>query len=614
MIQVINLSKAYGEQILFDEISFNLNSGERLGLVGRNGHGKSTLLNLLSGQEEPDAGKIAVPADYRVGYLTQHISFSEETVIKEICLNLPKKEDGWQDTYLAEAALLGLGFSQDNFSQSPDILSGGFQVRLHLAKLLISEPDLLLLDEPTNYLDIVSTRWLYNFLRGWKHELILVTHDQAFMDSVTTHTMAIHRTKVKKIAGSTFKLYSQIRQEEEVHEQTRLNQEKQRVKTEEFIRKFRANSKTASRVQSRIKALKKIEKFEELKEISTLQFRFSSTVFRGKYPLQIQDLSFGFESANPLLIENLSFSVNKKDRIAVIGKNGKGKTTLLNLLAGELTSPFGKIDYSPNTQIGYFGQMNIERLNPENTIEDEILNVQPDHNRSAARGICGLMMFSGSAALKKIKILSGGEKSRVLLGKILAAPANMLLLDEATNHLDMESTLAFMEAVAEFPGAVIMVTHSEMLLHQLATRLIVFDGQHAFLFEGTYQDFLDRIGWQDEKDLADSLRSAPSVESKKERRKRRAEIIAERSKLINPLKDRILEIETAIMELEEKVTEENRSLIELSKTGFGEDAAEISQALHTHKAEIENLFEKLEELVEEHDSYYAEFEKKLAKT
>ena len=214
MIQVSNLSKAYGTQVVFDDVGFTVNAGERIGLVGRNGSGKTTLLRMITGETKPDAGAISIPNSYRVGYLSQHLQFSEDTVLKEACLGLPPVEDGRDESYKAEAVLMGLGFSVEDFSRQPPDLSGGFQVRLNLAKLLVSEPNLLLLDEPTNYLDIVSIRWLTRFLKEWKGELILITHDREFMDGVTTHTMGIHRNKMRKIAGPTHKYYLQILTEE----------------------------------------------------------------------------------------------------------------------------------------------------------------------------------------------------------------------------------------------------------------------------------------------------------------------------------------------------------------------------------------------------------------
>ncbi|TFG90571.1 MAG: ABC-F family ATP-binding cassette domain-containing protein, partial [Syntrophobacterales bacterium] len=540
MITVSNLSKSYGSQIVFDGISFTIGMGERVGLVGRNGSGKTTLFRLILGDEVHDGGTITIPRRYAIRHLSQHIRFRAATVLKEASRELPTHEDGADQSYKAKKILLGLGFPPDDFDRSPHELSGGFQVRLNLARVLLSEPNLLLLDEPTNYLDIVSVRWLTQFLRGWKNELILITHDREFMDSVTTHTISIHRTKIRKIAGSTCKLYDQILQDEEVYEQTRVNEEKKRKEAEEFINRFRAQANRARVVQSRIKALEKMGKLEKMNEVDTLDFQFNAAPFQGKWLLEAENISFSFQPDGPRLIEGLSFAIKKKDRIGVIGKNGKGKTTLLGLLAGHLAPVEGRVIIHQNVEFAYFGQTNIDRLDPGRTVEEEILGVQQDYNKNAARNICGAMMFEGDSALKKVAVLSGGEKSRVLLGKLLVSPSNLLLLDEPTNHLDMESIDSLVEAIDIFPGAVVIVTHSEMILSAIAKRLIVFDAGKTTLFHGTYRDFLERVGWEDEDKgmppakKTDEERERPSIK-KKEQKRLRAEFIQVRSKILGPL-------------------------------------------------------------------------------
>jgi ATP-binding cassette subfamily F protein 3 len=514
MIQVNNLDKCYGQQVIFEKAGFILNPGERVGLVGRNGHGKTTLFKMILGHDHPDSGHISIPRGYKIGHLSQHISFSSNTVLKEACLSLSDTEDGIDETYKAEMILMGLGFIVEDFSRDPLELSGGYQVRLNLAKVLVSDPNLLLLDEPTNYLDILSLRWLTKFLREWKKELIIITHDRDFMDGVTSHTMAIHRYKMRKEAGPTVKVYQQLLLEEEIHEKTRVNDDKKRKETEDFINRFRAKATKAKAVQSRVKALQKKDRLDKLTEIKNLDFAFRSASFTGKQLMEVNDLSFSFDNDSPSLINGLTFSVGKKDRIAIIGKNGKGKTTLLNLLAKELKIKTGSVSHHNQLQMAYFGQTNINRLSLHKTIEEEIMDVHPEGSRGATRKICGTMMFAGDNALKKISVLSGGEKSRVLLGKLLVSPSNMLMLDEPTNHLDMESNDSLVEAIDDFNGSVIIVTHSEMMLHALATRLIVFDDGKVTLFEGTYQDFLDRVGWKSENDS-----NAPRVKKSKTRTK-----------------------------------------------------------------------------------------------
>ena len=613
MIQVNNLDKCYGRQVIFDKAGFTLNPGERVGLVGRNGHGKTTLFKMILGQEHPDSGCISIPNGYKIGHLSQHISFSEDTVLKEACLSLRDNEDGVDETYKAETILMGLGFTPEDLSLNPSDLSGGYQVRLNLAKVLVSDPNLLLLDEPTNYLDILSLRWLTQFLRNWRKELIIITHDRDFMDGVTTHTMAIHRCKLRKEAGPTEKVYQQLLMEEEIHEKTRVNDDKKRKETEDFINRFRAKATKARAVQSRIKALQKKERLEKLTEIKDLDFSFRSASFTGKVLMEVNDISFSFDDGAPL-IDGLTFSVGKKDRIAIIGKNGKGKTTLLNLLAKELETKTGSVRHHDQLQTAYFGQTNINRLHLHKTVEEEIMDVHPDGSRGAARKICGIMMFPGDHALKKISVLSGGEKSRVLLGKLLVSPSNMLMLDEPTNHLDMESNDSLVEAIDEFNGAVILVTHSEMMLHALATRLIVFDDGKVTLFEGTYQDFLDRVGWKSENESG-----APTVKkkgrnnsiNKKQLRRERAELLNKKSKTMGALQKSIDEAEKEIVRLEEKIELENVGIREASLRGEEETIKIFTKKLQHSKSELDSLFAKLDLLRMEIEGRTKEFEEEL---
>ncbi len=616
MIQANNLDKCYGRQVIFDKAGFTLNPGERVGLVGRNGHGKTTLFKMILGHERPDSGCISIPNGYKIGHLSQHLSFSGDTVLKEACMGLRKNEDGIDETYKAETILMGLGFATEDFGLNPLDLSGGYQVRLNLAKVLVSDPDLLLLDEPTNYLDIISLRWLTQFLRNWKKELIIITHDRDFMDGVTTHTMAIHRCKMRKEAGPTDKVYQQLLLEEEIHEKTRVNDDKKRKEIEEFINRFRAKATKARAVQSRVKALQKKERLEKLTEIRDLDFAFRSASFTGKQLMEVNDLSFSFDNDGPPLIDGLSFSVGKKDRIAIIGKNGKGKTTLLNLLAKELKTRTGTVSHHDQLQMAYFGQTNINRLNPHKTIEEEIMDVHPEGNRGAARKICGIMMFPGDNALKKISVLSGGEKSRVLLGKLLVSPSNMLMLDEPTNHLDMESNDSLLEALADFSGSVIIVTHSEMMLHALATRLIVFDDGKVTLFEGTYQDFLDRVGWKGENESAGmsrlkKTRSRNNSVNKKQLRRERAELLKRRSATMGALQKNMDDVEKEIVKLEEKIEHENREIIEAFLRADGDAIKILTKKLHDSKTRLESLFTKLDLLRTEIESRTKEFEEEL---
>jgi len=622
MIKIANLTKTYGSQILFEDASFNINSQERVGLVGRNGHGKSTLFRMLLGQEEPDEGQIVIPKDYIIGHLEQHLHFTQKSVLDEACLGL--HPDQHYDTWRVEAILFGLGFSERDMDRAPSEFSGGYQIRLNLAKVLVSDPEMLLLDEPTNYLDIVSIRWLIKFLNGWKKELILITHDRNFMDSVTTHTMGIHRHKVRKIAGGTEKYYSQLAQDEEVYEKTRLNDEKRRQEIEKFITRFRAKARLAGMAQSRMKTLAKMEKKTQLEKIESLDFEFNAEEFPAKTLLEVSDLAFAYPGQEQPLIEGLNLEVGKNDRIGIIGKNGKGKSTLLRLLIGELNPLQGLIKRHPRLNPAYFGQTNIDRLSPSNTIEEEIMNADPNCNRRKARDICGAMMFSGDTALKKVSVLSGGEKSRVLMGKLLVTPANLLILDEPTNHLDMDSAEALMEAVNAFAGAAIIVTHNEDFLHALINKFVIFDHEQVFTFIGSYQDFLDEVGWEGEEGVkhpkfrtpAPVLESAESASAaseavKKDQRKAKTALIQEKSRVLKPLEAQVKDLEKSIENLEKLKAQAEQDLIQASMDGNAQAIAELPKKNRDLAQQLEFLYGKLELATREFEKKSEEFNTKL---
>jgi len=599
MLTVSSLSKSYGSQALFEDASFIVAPGERVGLVGRNGHGKTTLFRILLEEEAADGGTISMSSGYRIGHLAQRLEFKCPSVLAEAISSLRAAEDGIDESYKAKTILAGLGFDEADLVRQPAELSGGFQVRLNLARVLVSEPDLLLLDEPTNYLDIVSIRWLRRFLCAWKGSLMLITHDRDFMDSVTTHTMAIHRCRVRKLLGGTEKLYDQILQEEMIHEQTRLNDERKRKEADTFINRFRAQATRAKAVQSRIKLLARRERLEELREIKDLDFRFNEASFHGKWMMEAGNLSFRFDPSCPL-IDQFSLSVGRGDRIAVVGPNGKGKTTLLRLLAGELSTPVGQVKLGLHTKIGYFGQTNVDRLQPELSIEEEVRSSNPLLTRTQVRNLCGAMMFGGETAEKRISVLSGGERSRVLLAKILALPVNLLLLDEPTNHLDQESVDAFLEALDAFDGAVIIVTHVERVLSSLATRLIVFDGGKTELFEGGYGDFLERVGWQAER-VEEPMRQRKKepAENRRDERRKRAEFVSRRAKELGELRGAVNDVEGEIILLEDQVAKDDARVVEASIRNDGDGVREASSSAFAARRRIEELYVRLEKLGDE---------------
>ena len=610
MIRIDNLKKSFGGRELFDSISFSVNARERVGLVGRNGHGKTTLFKLIVAESTPDEGIIEIPKNYRIGYVQQLLDFTAPTVLEEGRLGLPPGEE--DHLWKVERILMGLGFDTADMRRPPSEFSGGFQVRLNLAKTLLAEPDLLLLDEPTNYLDITSIRWIERFLSNWPRELMLISHDRGLMDKLVTHVVGLHRRQVRKVKGDTFKYYEQIAMEEEIHEKTRLNDERRRKEIEQFITRFRAKARLANLVQSRIKTLSKLTTESKLDQIKTLDFAFSSHPFKGKYILTLKDLAFAYTPDQPLL-DKLNISVGARDRICVIGPNGKGKTTLLKLLAGVLTPSKGSLVYHAEARPGYFEQTNVSDLVDSRTVEDEISYANPSLSRTQVRNICGAMLFEGDNALKKIGVLSGGEKSRVMLGKLLATPANVLLLDEPTNHLDMEACDALLAAIDSFEGTVVMVTHNELFLHALAQRLIVFQDGKVSVFEGGYRRFLDRGGWKVEQSSLkqDPASKSPRQVNRKTLRRQRSELLAQKNRILKPLKTEIGAIEQRIEANEVALKELSDAMLDASQRQDGNRIAELGQAIHSYQEEIDGLFAKLEQVTEIYDQQQDEFDRRM---
>ena len=543
MLFVKNLYKSFGAQPLFKGADFQMNRGEKVGIIGRNGHGKSTLIRLLEEKDSLDDGEIVKPENYRIGALDQHLEFHLNSIADEVTQVLPESEK--HEAWRAEKLLSGLGFAPTDFTRPASEFSGGFQIRIKLAALLLSEPDLLLLDEPTNYLDVLAIRWLERFLQTWKGEVICVSHDHAFLERAMTHTAASHRLKIKKYSGGPTKCLKAIASEEVIHERTMKNDSKERARQEKFIREFRSGARSAGLVQSRIKMLEKRETLEALQPIPPIKFKFTETVFNGAKMMEAHNLQFAYPGGKDLL-KSISLELFPGDRVGIIGANGQGKTTLLRALAGELKTKSGTYKKHLNTHLGYLGQSNINRLEGERTIVEELLTVN-QVGEQQARSIAGSLLFSGDLAYKRIEVLSGGEKARVNLGKVLLTPVNVLLLDEPTNHLDYESVQALINAVHDFDGAVVFVTHDERFLQTIAQRLIVFDGGKVETYEGTYDQFLENVGFVSEIEEAKSTPLEKATSANETRQKSNKEL----QKLLRPLKRQMKEVEKEIDKLEQ---------------------------------------------------------------
>ncbi len=606
MIQLTNISKNYSSGVLFNNLDFKLNSGNHIGLVGRNGSGKSTLFKIILGEESADSGDVVIPKGYKIGTLKQHLEFSEPTLREEAALAL--EDEMKYDVYRVEKILFGLGFVQEDLDKDPLSFSGGYQIRINLAKLLVTEPNLLLLDEPTNYLDIVSLRWLKSFLRAFEGEVILITHDRNFMDSISPHTMGIVRKSLSLIPGNTHKFYEQLKANDELHAKQKISQDKKVKELEEFIAKNKARASTASLAQSKVKQLEKMDRMEDLGFDNNLKFDFNFKDTPAKVLLDVKDLSFGY-TPEKILFEKISFTLQKGECLGIIGKNGRGKSTLLNTIAKELKQLSGKVEFHGTTSFAHFGQTNIAHLSDKNTIMDEIYVGNSKLSEAQVRSICGGMMFSGDDAKKKISLLSGGEKSRVMLGQILAKNVNLLFLDEPTNHLDMDSIEALTIAIQNFKGSVIIVTHSEELLRRVCDRLIIFAKDGAEYFDGGYDLFLEKIGWEEE-ESKEKIISAPKSNNK-ENKRLKAELVRERNKITSPLRKKVDKLESSIMKIEELLETHHQELIEVSNAGESSKLMELSKLVSDEENQVEELFEKLEVTQTQLDEINESYEQKI---
>lgn len=590
MIRISDLNKSYGSQVLFQDVNLRINEHEKIGLIGRNGSGKSTFLKMLLDREDDQGGALHIPEQLIISSLEQHLNFEHDNLLKQVCgsLSAHAKHEDWR----AKSLLMGLGFSEADFDKAPKSFSSGFQIRIRLAEALVAEPHLLLLDEPTNYLDILSLRWLTKFLKTWKGSFILVTHDRRFMNEVVTHTVGIHRGKMRKMKGGPQKLMDQIHLEEDVHEKTRVNQEKKQKKTEEFIRTFRAGARSAGLVQSRIKALEKQEVKQKLENLPEIKFRFHSEPFHGDSLLKAHNLCFGYEDG-PELVTNFSLTAQPGDRIAVIGRNGKGKSTLLRLLSGHLKPKSGKLKTHVNLRQGYFGAESKEELVYNRTILEE-LRTMPKVKEQELRNLCGSLLFSGDASKKQISKLSGGEKSRVCLGKVMLYDSHLLFLDEPTNHLDMESCDALIKALKKYTGTVIFVSHDEEMVSQLATRLVVFDRGEISVKDQTYQEFLDMGGWSEEEDQGDFKFVKRDSDNKVQYLKRK-----EDKKRLRILRSRQQELEKLITKLEKQILETAVLNQKACDAKYYDQMKTLGQKTKDLNEQMETALEELEKVMDE---------------
>ena len=546
MISVEGLKVEFNATPLFEDVSYVINKKDRIALVGKNGAGKSTMLKILAGIQQPTAGIVAVPRECTIGYLPQVMILSDKrTVMQEAELafehifemqagiermnqQLAERTDYDSEDYQKlidrfthenerflmmggtnyraeiERTLQGLGFSREDFDRSTSEFSGGWRMRIELAKLLLRRPDVLLLDEPTNHLDIESIQWLENFLSTRANAVVLVSHDRAFLNNVTTRTIEITCGRIYdyKVKYDEFVVLRKERREQQLRAYE--NQQKQIQDTEDFIERFRYKATKAVQVQSRIKQLEKIERIEvDEEDNSSLRLKFVCSSRSGNYPVICEDMEKSY--GEHIVFHDVNLTINRGEKVAFVGKNGEGKSTLVKCIMGEITDYTGKLTLGHNVQIGYFA----ENL----TVFDTIDHVAVGDIRLKIRDILGAFMFGGEASDKRVKVLSGGERTRLAMIKLLLEPVNFLILDEPTNHLDMRSKDVLKEAIRDFDGTVIIVSHDRDFLDGLATKVYEFGGGLVKEHLGGIYDFLQKkqIESLNELQKSPSLSASPTA-------------------------------------------------------------------------------------------------------
>ena len=533
MISVEGLKVEFNATPLFEDVSYVINKKDRIALVGKNGAGKSTMLKILAGLQHPTAGTVSIPRECTIGYLPQVMVLSDErTVMQEAELafehifemqadiermnqELADRTDYESEDYQKlidrfthendrflmmggtnyqaeiERTLQGLGFSRADFDRPTSEFSGGWRMRIELAKLLLRRPDVLLLDEPTNHLDIESIQWLENFLATRANAVVLVSHDRAFLNNVTTRTIEISCGRIYdyKVKYDEFVVLRKERREQQLRAYE--NQQKQIEDTEAFIERFRYKATKAVQVQSRIKQLEKIERIEvDEEDNSALRLKFVCSSRSGNYPVICEDVAKAY--GDHVVFHDVNLTINRGEKVAFVGKNGEGKSTLVKCIMGEISDYTGKLTLGHNVQIGYFAQNQAQLLDGELTVFDTIDRVAVGDIRLKIRDILGAFMFGGEASDKKVKVLSGGERTRLAMIKLLLESVNFLILDEPTNHLDMRSKDVLKEAIRDFDGTVIIVSHDRDFLDGLATKVYEFGGGVVKEHLGGIYDFLKK--------------------------------------------------------------------------------------------------------------------------
>ena len=635
MLSIHNLSVSFGGEFLFEEVAFRLNAGDRVGLVGKNGAGKSTMLRLLSREMEPDSGTIATDKEVRIGFLKQDIDFEKgRTVLEEayqafheirtleaklddINSQLATRTDYESEAYNelmvalsdvthryeivggynyqgdTEKVLMGLGFKRDDFHKLTDTFSGGWRMRIELAKLLLQQNDVLLLDEPTNHLDIESILWLEQFLRNYSGVVVIVSHDKMFLDNVTNRTIEISLGRIYDY-NKPYSQYLVLREEMRIQQlSAQKNQEKQIQQTERLIEKFRAKASKASMAQSLIKKLDRIDRIEvDEDDNSVMAIRFPVSVTPGKVVVEAENVSKSY--GDKTVLRDISLLIERGSKTAFVGQNGQGKTTLARCIVSEI--PYkGALKLGHNVQLGYFAQNQAEYLDGEKTVLQTMEDAANDSNRPRVRDMLGAFLFRGDEVEKKVKVLSGGERNRLALCKMLLQPFNVLVMDEPTNHLDIKSKNVLKEALQQFEGTLILVSHDRDFLQGLTNKVYEFRDHKIKEYLGDIDFFLEQR-------QLDTLREAELKEKESVSVKDKSNALNyEAQKKVKSLKNKLSKVESRIQQLEKELAAIDVEMAidydkVIAQEGFF-DAYEAKKAeLETLMAQWETVSEELETL------------------
>jgi ATP-binding cassette subfamily F protein 3 len=626
MLNIYNLSVAFGGEYLFEEVTFRLGAGDRVGLVGKNGAGKSTMLKLLSKEMQPDSGTIAAEKEIKIGFLKQDIDFVKgrtvldeayqafeeikkaEKCLQEINHELATRTDYESEAYSkliedlsdvthhyeiiggynyvgdTEKILLGLGFKREDFDKLTDTFSGGWRMRIELAKLLLQNNDVLLLDEPTNHLDIESIIWLENFLKNYPGVVVIVSHDKMFLDNVTNRTIEISLGKAYDF-NKPYSQYLELRQEiREKQLATQKNQEKKIEQTEKLIEKFRAKASKASMAQSLIKKLDKIERIEvDEDDNSVMAVSFPVSITPGRVVVEAVNVTKKY--GDKTILKDISLLVERGSKIAFVGQNGQGKSTFLKAIVNEFEFE-GTIKLGHNVQLGYFAQNQADYLDGEITLLETMENAASDHNRSKVRDMLGAFLFRGDDVHKKVKVLSGGERNRLALCKMLLQPINVLVMDEPTNHLDIKSKNVLKAALQKFEGTLLLVSHDRDFLQGLSNVVYEFKDQKI-------KEYLGDINFYLEQRKVDNMRE---IEKKdviiKQPVKQEKNLSFEEQKQKKSLQNRLSKIESEIQNLEKQIAQEDKLLAENYEKMMNDMS--FFKAYEKKKKDLENLLNEWE--------------------